>query len=183
MTEKLDQEWKDLIPLVNKKKKIDDEPAKKETDDYDKMMLALKFEARGIPSDRLKTEDEIAKEEKERLEQLEQDRLARMKGFVNGKDAAPKHRSADDLDDDFVVASDAEEEVEDDVKNGDVDSESGDEDSNDEEDESGGEESGDDLSDLKEDESESGSEESDNENNDESLGTYCHAAYMILTKK
>lgn len=79
MTEKLDSEWKDLIPLMKPKNK--DVEEKKPVDSYDKMMRQLIFEARGQPTDRLKTEDEIAKEEKEKLEKLEEERLQRMRGM------------------------------------------------------------------------------------------------------
>ncbi|KAG5872705.1 hypothetical protein JTB14_008799 [Gonioctena quinquepunctata] len=107
LTEKLDAEWKDLLPLVNKnKRKSEDNTEKPKADDYDKIMGELRFEARGTVSDRLKTEDEIAKEEKERLEQLEKDRLERMQGFVNKNNANANHRSADDLDDDIVYEED-----------------------------------------------------------------------------
>jgi nucleolar protein 14 len=51
------------------------------------------------PSNRLKSEDEVAMEEKERLEKLELERLARMHGKYDGLKPVPKHRSADDLDD------------------------------------------------------------------------------------
>lgn len=72
-------------------------------------MRELRFEARGVPSDRLKTEDELAKEEKERLEKLEQERLERMRGVVGGENTKKRtHRSADDLDDDIVYESDPE---------------------------------------------------------------------------
>lgn len=107
LTEKLDAEWKDLLPLVNKNpKKSEAEVEKRKVDDYDKVMRELKFEARGIPSDRLKSEDEIAKEEKEKLEALEKERLERMKGIVENGNTKQTHRSADDLDDDFVYDSD-----------------------------------------------------------------------------
>lgn len=107
LTEKLDSDWKDLIPIVNKSVRQPNESSKTEVDDYDKVMRELRFEARGQPSDRLKTEDEIAKEEKEKLEQLEKERLDRMRGFVEEKKStAVKHRSADDLDDDFAYDSD-----------------------------------------------------------------------------
>lgn len=107
LTEKLDEEWKDLMPLLNKSKKGDeDNEVKPKVDDYDKVMRELRFEARGTVSDRLKTEDEVAKEEKEKLEQLEKDRLERMQGFVEEKNNKPNHRGADDLDDNFVYDSD-----------------------------------------------------------------------------
>ncbi|CAH1996644.1 unnamed protein product [Acanthoscelides obtectus] len=99
LTEKLDTEWKDLIPLVNTNKSNDEEMPKQKMDDYDKIMRELRFEARGTVSDRLKTEDEIAKEEKEKLEQLEKERLERMKGIFTDENSKPTHRSADDLDD------------------------------------------------------------------------------------
>ncbi|XP_072387419.1 nucleolar protein 14 homolog [Diabrotica undecimpunctata] len=101
LTEKLDTEWKDLIPLVSQNTRNKEEVKKPPIDDYDKVMRELMFEKRGTVSDRLKTEDEIAKEEKENLEQLEQERIRRMN---NNEDEKPKqyHRSADDLDDGFV---------------------------------------------------------------------------------
>lgn len=48
MTEKLDSEWKDLLPLVNQHKgsKLQD-PPEKNNDDYDMAVRLLKFEARG----------------------------------------------------------------------------------------------------------------------------------------
>jgi nucleolar protein 14 len=54
------------------------------------------------PSDRLKSEEELAREEKERLEKLEMERLQRMHGFKEDFVPERKHRSADDLDDGFV---------------------------------------------------------------------------------
>lgn len=40
-------------------------------DDYDKSVHELQFEKRGHALDRMKTEEELAAEEKERLEKLE----------------------------------------------------------------------------------------------------------------
>lgn len=54
------------------------------------------------PLDRLKSEDELAREEKERLEKLERERLQRMRGLKEDLVPERKHRSADDLDDGFV---------------------------------------------------------------------------------
>ncbi|XP_024936270.1 nucleolar protein 14 homolog isoform X2 [Cephus cinctus] len=110
LTEKLDSEWKDLLPLVAASKKTaQDSEEKSKADDYDIAMRELKFEARGNPTDRLKSEEEIAKEEKEKLEALEANRLARMKGFTDDSDGQPKHKSADDLDDGFYMESIEEE--------------------------------------------------------------------------
>ncbi|XP_063992037.1 nucleolar protein 14 homolog [Diachasmimorpha longicaudata] len=106
LTEKLDTEWKDLLPLMAASKKSTEEIIEKpKADDYDIAVRELKFESRGMPSDRLKSEEEIVKEEKEKLEALEQDRLMRMKGFVEDNDNTNKHKSADDLDDGFRVES------------------------------------------------------------------------------
>lgn len=112
LTEKLDSEWKDLLPLMSASKKTDEDAAETtKADVYDITVRELKFEARGNPSDKLKSEEEIVQEEKERLEALEADRLARMKGRVSETNDKPKHRSADDLDDRYLVetiADDAE---------------------------------------------------------------------------
>ncbi|XP_021939078.1 nucleolar protein 14 homolog [Zootermopsis nevadensis] len=110
LTEKLDTEWKDLLPVVSASKTSlnnvvdnDDKP-----DSYDTVMRQLKFEARGKPLDRLKSEDELAREEKERLEKLERERLQRMRGLKEDLVPERKHRSADDLDDGFEVESEEE---------------------------------------------------------------------------
>ncbi|KAF7403186.1 hypothetical protein HZH68_005980 [Vespula germanica] len=104
LTEKLDIEWKDLLPIMSASKISNQDPLDKvKVDDYDIAVRELKFEARGNPTDRLKSEEEIIKEEKEKLEALEADRLARMKGFISNSNAELKHKSADDLDDGFLV--------------------------------------------------------------------------------
>ena len=54
------------------------------------------------PTDRLKSEEELAREERERLEKLEMERLRRMHGFKEDLIPERQHRSADDLDDGFV---------------------------------------------------------------------------------
>ncbi|XP_076230915.1 nucleolar protein 14 homolog l(3)07882 [Calliopsis andreniformis] len=104
LTEKLDSEWKDLLPIVSAANKpVEETTEKTKADDYDIAVRELKFEARGMPSDKLKSEEEIVKEEKEKLEALEADRLARMKGFINDSSTEIKHKSADDLDDGFTL--------------------------------------------------------------------------------
>lgn len=106
LTEKLDSEWKDLLPLVNNTKPTQTTIDNEKADEYDKVMRQLKFEARGTPSDRLKTEDEIAKEEKERLETQERERLERMRGSIDKNNVKGQHISADDLDDNCNYDSD-----------------------------------------------------------------------------
>src|SRR4051794_17679463 len=93
--------------------------------DYDQYVRALAFEARAKPKDRIKTEEELAKDEKERLEAAERDRLRRMKGLgpeasdddggsrkrrkVKGNEGMKKKSrdrrpEGDDLSDDFVIS-------------------------------------------------------------------------------
>ncbi|XP_003397298.2 nucleolar protein 14 homolog [Bombus terrestris] len=104
LTEKLDSEWRDLLPIVSStNKSVKEETTETKADDYDIAVRKLKFEAKGTPSDKLKSEEEIVKEEKEKLEALEADRLARMKGLVNNISNEIKHKSADDLDDGFML--------------------------------------------------------------------------------
>lgn len=115
LTEKLDSEWKDLQPVVFKKMKTEESAiekllsqAEKKNMDYDKMMRELKFEKRGTPSDGLKSDEKQAKEERARLEQLEKERELRMMGeeeqiAVKSKQTKVKHRSAEDLDDNFEL--------------------------------------------------------------------------------
>lgn len=104
LTEKLDSEWKDLLPFMSaSKKSIEDIDQTIKIDTYDIAVRQLKFEARGNPSEKLKSEEEIIQEEKEKLERLEADRLARMKGFICDTSNQYKHKSADDLEDGFIM--------------------------------------------------------------------------------
>uniref|UniRef100_A0A7G3ARY3 Putative nucleolar protein n=1 Tax=Lutzomyia longipalpis TaxID=7200 RepID=A0A7G3ARY3_LUTLO len=107
MTEKLDRDWRDLIPLIGKLSRGDqDERAK--PDAYDRTMREMIFEARGEPTDKLKSLAEIEKEEREKREKLERARLARMQTATK-KDKIPNHRSVDDLDDGYTTIAAHEE--------------------------------------------------------------------------
>lgn len=106
LTNKLDSNYKELIPLVGKLSKPED-IIKPKQDDYDRTLREMIFEPRSAVSDRLKSEEELAKIEKERLEKLENERLARMRGDENPTEKS-NHRSADDLDDGYFAGSDQE---------------------------------------------------------------------------
>uniref|UniRef100_A0A1A9WNT1 Nucleolar protein 14 n=1 Tax=Glossina brevipalpis TaxID=37001 RepID=A0A1A9WNT1_9MUSC len=105
LTEKLDANYKNLVSLIDKTNKNENKE-KSTPDDYDKLMREMIFEPRGIVSDRLQSESELIKKEKERLERLEQERLKRMKADGDEEEdekKKPKHRSADDLDDGYFA--------------------------------------------------------------------------------
>ncbi|KAH7105528.1 Nop14-like protein [Auriculariales sp. MPI-PUGE-AT-0066] len=79
--------------------------------DYDTLVRELVFDHRSKPSDRTKTEDELAVEEKAKLEKLERSRIRRMRGESDdGDDEEQKRyskrrkheRGGDDLEDDFM---------------------------------------------------------------------------------
>ncbi|XP_060807022.1 nucleolar protein 14 homolog [Amyelois transitella] len=121
LTEKLDSEWKDLQPVVFKKARVEKESiidkllsqAEEKSQDYDKMMRELKFDRRGTPSDALKTDEKQAKEEREKLEQWERERQQRMLGdheteTIRVQKTTVKHRSADDLEDNFELEDEKE---------------------------------------------------------------------------
>lgn len=85
-----------------------------EPDSYVKLVSEMALEMRARPSDRTKTPEEIAQEEKERLEDLEEERQKRMAATDNSNDEdadtseddeesakRPKHISGDDLGDSF----------------------------------------------------------------------------------
>lgn len=99
MTQKLDQNWQSLMSVVGNHMK--GETARPQLEDYDKIMREMIFDRRGAPADKLKSEEELARIEKQKLEKLERERLARM----NGEDGEVKgkHRSADDLDDGYLL--------------------------------------------------------------------------------
>ncbi|XP_019382018.1 PREDICTED: nucleolar protein 14 [Gavialis gangeticus] len=111
LTEKLDSDWKEIQTLLShktpKSERKDKEEEKPKPDEYDMIVRELGFEMKAQPSDRMKTEDELAKEEQERLEKLEADRLRRMHGKEERENKKkPKHISADDLADGFILDKD-----------------------------------------------------------------------------
>lgn len=110
-TEQLDTEWRELMPVVagsgGAGAPASEEIEKK--DPYDLIMNQLKFEARGTPSDRLKSQTELAAAEATKLRELEEARLRRMRGEaveVSEITEKKQHRSADDLDDGFDLQED-----------------------------------------------------------------------------
>ncbi|KAG9015567.1 nucleolar complex protein 14 [Tulasnella sp. JGI-2019a] len=82
------------------------------TDDYDRTVKELFYEQRAQPTDRIRTEEEVAAEEKAKLEKAERARLRRMNGEEDydseDEDTRASRRrekmriaQGDDLDDDF----------------------------------------------------------------------------------
>ncbi|TPX58020.1 hypothetical protein PhCBS80983_g03428 [Powellomyces hirtus] len=104
----------------NRRRGQDEDGDEEDYDDYDRFVRELATERRAKPTDRLKTEQELAAAEKLRLEQLEKDRQRRMMGLPTEKEeAAAKMQAkldaaasankrpaeADDLgDDDYTAA-------------------------------------------------------------------------------
>uniref|UniRef100_A0A8C2XRM7 NOP14 nucleolar protein homolog (yeast) n=1 Tax=Cyclopterus lumpus TaxID=8103 RepID=A0A8C2XRM7_CYCLU len=105
LTEKLDLEWKSIQTLMVKKTPRCDhvEEEKPKPDIY----LELGFEMKAQPSEKLKTPEELAREEREKLHQLESDRLRRMMGDEGGESSQSQiHISADDIHDGFILDKD-----------------------------------------------------------------------------
>lgn len=77
--------------------------------EYDQYVRELALDRRAKPKDRTKTEEELARDEKEALEKAERRRLKRMRGEESdsegeqkgGKRKQARGRGGDDLDDDF----------------------------------------------------------------------------------
>ncbi|CRK88161.1 CLUMA_CG001946, isoform A [Clunio marinus] len=104
LTDKLDSDWKDLIPVVSKLERA--ENTKPAADDYDRLVREMIFSPRGEPAEKLKNEEEIARIEKERLEKLERERLTRMKGDDDDEEEArnqSKHRIDVYFDDGYFI--------------------------------------------------------------------------------
>ncbi|XP_025968534.1 nucleolar protein 14 isoform X2 [Dromaius novaehollandiae] len=110
LTEKLDNDWKEIQMLIARKtpkSEKKDKEEKPKPDEYDMIVRELGFEMKAKPSDRMKTEEELAKEEQARLQKLEADRLRRMRGIDEQETKKkPKHISADDLADGFILDKD-----------------------------------------------------------------------------
>ncbi|KAJ8025447.1 Nucleolar protein 14 [Holothuria leucospilota] len=107
-TDELDKDFHNVMHLLAKMKSKKDSEPKQKADDYDITVRELMFEAKAMPTDRLKTPEEQAKEEKARLEKLEADRKRRMLGISEDdeKQKARKHRGADDLNDCYELEPD-----------------------------------------------------------------------------
>uniref|UniRef100_A0A663LPB6 NOP14 nucleolar protein n=1 Tax=Athene cunicularia TaxID=194338 RepID=A0A663LPB6_ATHCN len=106
LTEKLDNDWKEIQTLIARKAPKS-ERKDKEPDEYDMIVRELGFEMKAKPSERMKTEEELAKEEQARLQKLEADRLRRMHGIdEQANNKKPSHVSADDLADGFILDKD-----------------------------------------------------------------------------
>lgn len=103
LTEKLDSNWRELLPVVGKLHR--QEAEHHEPDEYDRLVKEMIFMPRGEPTEKLKNEEDLAKIEKDRLEKLERERLKRMRGEDEDEavDNQPNHRSADDLDDGYFL--------------------------------------------------------------------------------
>lgn len=147
LTEKLDAEWKDLLPLVvASNKDIEPIPDNPKTDDFDMTMRQLKFEARGAATDKLKSEEQVEKEKRAKMEEAERERLERMKDFEEESCDKQNHRSADDLDDFYIEKireKDEDEDEEEEAEEGDEEeSEREDEDEDEDEEEDEEEEEG-----------------------------------------
>ncbi|NXF35567.1 NOP14 protein, partial [Nyctibius bracteatus] len=111
LTEKLDNDWKEIQTLIAcktpKSERKDKEAEKPKPDEYDMIVRELGFEMKAKPSERMKTEEELAKEEQARLQKLEADRLRRMRGIdEEANKKKPSHVSADDLADGFILDKD-----------------------------------------------------------------------------
>ncbi|NXL87807.1 NOP14 protein, partial [Alectura lathami] len=147
LTEKLDNDWKEIQTLIARKppksERKDKEVEKPKPDEYDMIVRELGFEMKAKPSERMKTEEELAKEEQARLQKLEADRLRRMRGIDEESKKKPSHVSADDLADGvltgFLYGQDGKMNIENEEEEEDNEEE---EDDNKEEEEKEGEEEG-----------------------------------------
>lgn len=110
MTDKLDSEWRELLPVIKTLKKSDEDKEMRQPDEYDKLVKEMIFSPRAEPAEKLKSEEEVARLEKEKLNKLERERLARMRDDEDDGVKKVKHKSADDLDDGYFLEEPQEEE-------------------------------------------------------------------------
>ncbi|XP_017262985.1 nucleolar protein 14 [Kryptolebias marmoratus] len=186
LTEKLDQEWKSIQALMvtktPKSERVDKPEEKPKLEEYDMMVRELGFEMKAQPSEKMKSPEELAKEEKEKLQKLEADRLRRMMGDEGGESTQSRsHMSADDLNDGFILDKpdkkilsyqDGEwnigEETEEDKEGDEEEGASGEEEESDAEEEDGDDEEEEDEEEQEEDSSEEEDGHSDLESEQES---------------
>ncbi|XP_022106736.1 nucleolar protein 14-like [Acanthaster planci] len=107
LTEKLNKDWQAVSTLISfskrKKSTVENKPT---ADDYDVTVRELMFDMKAKATDRMKTPEEVAREAKQRLDKLEQDRQRRMLGITEEEQEARRkvgHQSADDLNDGYAL--------------------------------------------------------------------------------
>nr|XP_023649092.1 nucleolar protein 14 [Paramormyrops kingsleyae]XP_023649093.1 nucleolar protein 14 [Paramormyrops kingsleyae]XP_023649094.1 nucleolar protein 14 [Paramormyrops kingsleyae] len=107
LTEKLDQDWKSIQSLMARnapKSVCRVEESKPKAEEYDIMVRELGFEMKAQPSEKMKTPEEVAREERDRLQKLEADRQRRMLGDMEEETSKKQsYLSADDLNDGFIL--------------------------------------------------------------------------------
>uniref|UniRef100_A0A182MTN3 Nucleolar protein 14 n=1 Tax=Anopheles culicifacies TaxID=139723 RepID=A0A182MTN3_9DIPT len=105
MRQKLDDDLRSLMPQFNEHIRKDDE--RPQVDDYDRALREMVFEPRGVPTEKLKSIDLAATEQKRR-EALEREKQERMQSDLNAQKNTNANRpiSADALSDDYLVAED-----------------------------------------------------------------------------
>eukprot|EP00742_Colponemidia_sp_Colp-10_P007849 GILJ01008463.1.p1 GENE.GILJ01008463.1~~GILJ01008463.1.p1 ORF type:complete len:907 (-),score=214.06 GILJ01008463.1:178-2898(-) len=179
----LNDQFKDIQSLLNVRDKEKEKAEERlHRDDYDKMTRELSFDIRAKPTNRLKSEEELASDRKAELEKLERQRVKRMRGEIDSdeenedgdkkkkkqrksrKEEKAQLRTDDDLYENFVLEDVTAE------KDSDEESESGSEEEDVEEEEDGEEQEEDGEDD--EEGGEEDDEESDNAEIDELMGDH-----------
>ncbi|XP_052900046.1 nucleolar protein 14 homolog [Anopheles moucheti] len=102
MRQKLDDDLKSLMPQFNEHIRRDDE--RPQVDDFDRALREMVFEPRGAPTEKLKSIDVAATEQKRR-EALEREKQERMQSELNASKAKSSNRpvSADALSDEYLI--------------------------------------------------------------------------------
>ena len=107
LTQELDSKWRDLHSLLHHSEKTSGKPKHdpSQPDAFDLLVSELQYAPRaGVAMDKTKTQEEIAEEERERLEELEKERRMRARGEDDSnKKVRIKHVSADDIHDNFAI--------------------------------------------------------------------------------
>uniref|UniRef100_A0A182SDZ9 Nucleolar protein 14 n=1 Tax=Anopheles maculatus TaxID=74869 RepID=A0A182SDZ9_9DIPT len=112
MRQRLDDELKNLMPQFNEHIRKDNDRPK--PDDYDRALREMIFEPRGVPTEKLKSIDEAATEQKRR-EVLEREKQERMQALPAKATSVNRPVSADALCDEYVVEDVGNDDGEDEV--------------------------------------------------------------------
>ncbi|EPZ30988.1 Nucleolar protein 14 domain-containing protein [Rozella allomycis CSF55] len=166
--ENLDEEFDDIHKLLLQEQDKEVTRELNQNSNYDSLVKSLAFEKRAKPTDRLKTEEEIAKEEYEKLKEMESKRKKRMLGEDSDEEDVKKRKlEGDELDTNLEFENNGEYDGISDDENDEGDSEDGE--SEEDESEDGESEDGSDLEqdDRLEEISDNESENSDEYENEE----------------
>ncbi|TPX41660.1 hypothetical protein SeMB42_g05477 [Synchytrium endobioticum] len=101
LIDEVDADLGDIRVLLGPHRNQQNQTVQPSAEDYDQVVQSLKFDARAVPTDRIKSTEEIKLAHERKMQELEADRLRRMR--PEGLLSTRRETQGDDLDDDYMT--------------------------------------------------------------------------------